>query len=152
MNITTDEKILRKQCMPVMKEKADYMNNLINNMIRLMITNQGCGIACPQVEVNKRMFVAILDNERIEVFINPVITTHSTETIEDEEECLSVPNRCGIVERYKSITVKYFNGNKLVTKEYTDMNARIIQHEYDHLQGVLYTDKAREIKIVEKSA
>ncbi len=152
MNIITinNEKKLRCKCMPIMKEKVDYMNNLVNSMINLMVDNKGCGIAAPQVGVNKRLFAAVLDNEKIEVFINPVILEHSEETEVDTEGCLSVPEKCGEVERYKTIKIKYFNGGEIVTENYEGMNARIIQHEYDHLNGVLYIDKAENIREVQR--
>lgn len=152
MNIVTieNEKVLRSKCVPVMKEKPAYMNNLINSMIQLMIDSNGCGIAAPQVGVNKRLFVAVLDGERCELFVNPVILEHSDETEIDTEGCLSVPEKCGDVERYKKIKVKYFNGKDVITREYEGMNARIVQHEYDHLTGVLYIDKAQNIRDVQR--
>lgn len=152
MNIVTveDENKLRNKCIPITKEKADYMNNLINSMVKLMIDGNGCGIAAPQVGVNKRLFIAVLDNERIELFVNPTIIEYSEETEIDIEGCLSVPKMQGDVERYKRIKVRYFNGKEIVTKEYEDLNARIIQHEYDHLKGVLYIDKAVNVREVKK--
>lgn len=147
MNIITVENIqkLRNKCIPIMKEKPDYINNLVNTMIKLMINANGCGIAAPQVGVNKRLFIAILDGERLELFINPTILEHSNETNFNMEGCLSVPGKSGEVERYNKIKIKYFNGKNTITEEYEDMNARIIQHEYDHLNGVLYIDKAKNI-------
>lgn len=148
MNIITveNEKELRRKCVPIMKEKANYINNLVNSMIKLMMDNNGCGIAAPQVGVNKRLFVAVLDSGKIKLFINPTILEHSEETEIDTEGCLSVPEMCGEVERYKEIKVRYFNGKEIVTEEYDGINARIIQHEYDHLNGVLYIDKAKNIR------
>ena len=145
MNIITNENELRKVCQPINKEKPEYMNKLINGMINLMIESNGCGIAAPQVGANKRIFVAVLDNERIELFVNPTIISHSEETETGVEGCLSVPDKHGEVERYINIKVKYFNGKENKTEEFEGMNARIIQHEYDHLQGVLYIDKAINI-------
>jgi peptide deformylase len=145
MNIVTNESELRNKCTPIAKETPQYMNSLINGMVKLMIESKGCGIAAPQVGVNKRLFIAVLDNERIELFVNPVILSHSEETEIDTEGCLSVPEKHGEVERYTTIKVKYFNGKEVKTEEYDGMNARIIQHEYDHLQGVLYIDKATNI-------
>lgn len=143
--IVTNEKVLRTVCQPITKENPKYMNNLINNMIKLMIENNGCGIAAPQVGINKRLFIAVLDNSKLELFVNPTIINHSEKTEIDTEGCLSVPNKHGEVERYTSIKVKYFNGKVNKTEEYAGMNARIIQHEYDHLQGVLYIDKAKNV-------
>lgn len=152
MNIVTleNETKLRNKCVPIMKEKADYMNNLINSMVELMINSNGCGIAAPQVGVNKRLFVAVLDYKRIVLFINPTILEHSEETETDTEGCLSVPGMSGEVERYKKIKIRYFNGREIVTEEHEGLNARIIQHEYDHLNGVLYIDKAENIREIAK--
>lgn len=152
MHIVTieNEKTLRSKCVPVMKEKPAHMNNLINSMIQLMIDSNGCGIAAPQVGVNKRLFVAVLDGERCELFVNPVILEHSEETEVDTEGCLSVPGKCGDVKRYKKIKIKYFDGKDVITREYEGMNARIVQHEYDHLTGVLYIDKAQNIRDVQR--
>lgn len=151
MNIVTieNEKTLRGKCVPIMKEKPGYLNSLINSMIELMIENNGCGIAAPQVGVNKRLFVAALDGNKCELFVNPVILEHSEEKEVDTEGCLSVPGKCGDVERYKTIKVKYFNGRENVVATYEGMNARIVQHEYDHLSGVLYIDKAENIRDIE---
>jgi len=151
MNIITieNEEKLRNKCVPIMNETIDYMNHLIHSMIKLMINNNGCGIAAPQVGVHKRLFVAVLDKERIELFINPAILEHSEETEIGTEGCLSIPEKCGDVERYKKIKIKYFDGKENVTKDYEDMNARIIQHEYDHLNGVLYIDKAKDVREIQ---
>lgn len=152
MNIITveNEGKLRDKCVPIIQEKADYMNNLVNSMVKLMFKNNGCGIAAPQVGINKRLFIAVLDNERIGLFVNPAILEHSDETETDVEGCLSVPGMCGNVERYKMIKVRYFNGREIVTEKYEGMNARIIQHEYDHLNGILYIDKAKNVREVER--
>lgn len=145
MNIITNESELRAICQPINKENPEYMNNLINGMVKLMIENQGCGIAAPQVGVNKRLFVAILDNSRLELFVNPTIVSHGEETETNTEGCLSIPDKHGEVERYITIKVKYFNGKENKTETFEGMNARIVQHEYDHLQGILYIDKAKEV-------
>lgn len=145
MNIVTNEKELRTICTPIAKESPEYMNNLINGMVKLMIEHTGCGIAAPQVGVNKRLFIAILDNSRLELFVNPVIVNHGEDTETQSEGCLSVPNKHGEVERYTTIKVKYFNGKENKTETFEGMNTRIVQHEYDHLQGILYTDKAIEV-------
>ena len=149
MNIVTvesDEKTLRKKCMPITNEKSDYLNKLIDSMIKLMVDSGGCGIAAPQVGVNKRLFLAVLDGEHIGLFVNPSITYRSEEMQDGSEGCLSVPGLCGDVVRHEVIRIKYFNGQKIVEDEFSGMNARIIQHEYDHLYGIIYTDKATNIR------
>ena len=143
MKIVTDENILRKTCKEL--TKGDSLN-YVNDMFKLMVDSKGVGIAAPQIGINKRLFLVVLDNERVELFINPVIVNKSEEVEEDTEGCLSVPDYFGKVIRHKSITIKYFNGKEHKTETYIDFNARVIQHEYDHLDGILYIDKASEVK------
>lgn len=81
-------------------------------------------------------------------FINPAIVDKSIETNLDTEGCLSVPNMEGVVERYDWVKIKYFNGRKIVTETYRGLNAKIIQHEYDHLDGILYIDKIAKCEAV----
>jgi len=141
-----DEVNLRGTCVPIKKEKPAYLNALINSMIDTMLEGKGVGLAAPQVGVNKRLFVAILDMERIEVFINPVILEHSEEMELDSEGCMSIPGKVGDVPRYKSVKIQYFNGKTMKKETFEGLNARIIQHEYDHLNGVLYIDKAENLR------
>ena len=154
MNIITtkNEQVLRKKCIPIIKEGPSYLNNLVKSMIKLMSENKGCGLAAPQVGINKRLFVVVLDRERVEVFINPKILEYSEETEVNTEGCLSVPELCGDVERSTKIKIKYSNGHNTVIKEYEGHNARIIQHEYDHLSGILYTDKAKNMRNIQDVA
>ena len=79
-------------------------------------------------------------------FVNPEILEYSEDMETGMEACLSVPGMCGDVLRHKRIKVKYFNGIEEIVEEYEGMNARIIQHEYDHLIGVLYIDKAENMR------
>jgi len=151
MKVTTDKSILNQKSNPI--TKLDDMKTImsqVNEMFKLMAESQGVGIAAPQVGIHKRFFLAVLDERKVELFINPIILNQSEEMIEDEEGCLSVLDQYGTVPRHKSITVKYFNGKEVKTETFEDLNARIIQHEYDHLDGILYTDKA--INIVLKEA
>jgi len=151
MKVTTDKSILTQKSNPITKlDDMKIIMNQVNEMFKLMAESQGVGIAVPQVGIHKRFFLAVLDERKVELFINPIILNKSEEMIEDEEGCLSVPDNYGTVSRHKSITVKYFNGKEIKTETFEDLNARIIQHEYDHLEEILYTDKA--INIVLKEA
>jgi len=147
MNIVINEEALRQKCNPV--TSLDDMSKIISQvkeMHELMVNSNGCGIAAPQVGINKQIFLAVLSNgSRLELFINPQILDKSKETDEDTEGCLSIPNCYGTVVRHKSIKVKYFNGKEIKTRVFEGLDARIVQHEYDHLEGILYTDKATNI-------
>lgn len=101
------------------------------------------GIAAIQVGKNKRVFYSLnYDTEQWELFINPTIEPHGFLKVTGEEGCLSIPNFTGNVSRYFKIRVRYqdLNGN-WITKKYNDINAASIQHEFDHLDGILFTDR-----------
>lgn len=109
-------------------------------LIDCMYENKGIGLSAPQVGIHKR--IIIIDNEGIPlVLINPEITEHSTNTVISEEGCLSIPGHYQDKERPESITVKYRNlKGRPVKQTFTALISRIIQHEIDHLDGILFTD------------
>jgi len=101
------------------------------------------GIAAIQVGKNKRVFYSLnYDTELWELFINPTVEPHGFLKVNGEEGCLSIPNFTGNVSRYFKIKVRYqdLDGN-WITKKYNDINAASIQHEFDHLDGILFTDR-----------
>lgn len=150
-----DPNKLRIPCKKINKETN--MKKLwpkIQDAVKLMRKNKGCGIAANQIGVYKQFFAAIIDigddDLKIKIFMNPDIISHSEETIDEVEGCLSYPKQFGTVTRWKEITVKYMNSDgKIVTETYSDMNARVIQHETDHLNGICCMDIARDIFIKE---
>ncbi|MFZ2256075.1 MAG: peptide deformylase [Patescibacteria group bacterium] len=119
--------------------------------------NGGVGLAAPQVGVNKRLIVVSLmkdyDDEgyRTIAMINPEIIEHSGETCVDVEGCLSVPGESGDVIRYTWVKVTFLDpeGRKYAMK-LENLAARIVQHEIDHLNGVLFTDKVEGKVILQK--
>lgn len=140
---------------PILRKKSKVVTNfnnrlevLIDDMYETMYVAYGVGLAAPQVGILKRLIV--VDNRDEEenkrfYMLNPVILEKEGEEI-SMEGCLSIPGKQGIVKRAKNIKVKY---NDLTGKEKImeaeDFLARIIQHEMDHLDGILYTDKAIEM-------
>ena len=141
------DEILRKRAREV--EAIDQrIRTLVEDMAETMVSSHGVGIAAPQVGVLKRIFLAVPDSEVDEtpmVFINPEILQQEGSQI-GEEGCLSVPGFVGTVERPLSVTLKALDidGNEKVY-DFADFAAVVICHEYDHLNGVLYTDKAQNI-------
>ena len=131
---------LREKSVPV-KEITEEIRALASEMIKTMYKEEGVGLAAPQVGRNIRMFVAD-GGSGAQVFINPQITATSVELVEMEEGCLSVPGFYEKVARPKSVRVhaQDESGKKRVI-EANGYLARIIQHEYDHLDGVLFIDK-----------
>lgn len=124
---------------------SDEIQSLIDHMVDTMIAENGVGLAATQVGVNKRIFVAETRNG-IQAFINPVITKKSAKEIDSEEGCLSVPGTFGLVKRSKRIEATGLDrkGNPIKIKT-GGLLAVIFQHEIDHLDGVLFIDKAFEI-------
>ena len=144
------DKILRKKV-----DKVSDVDNetieLISNMFDTMRNANGIGLAANQVGANKSIFVVdiskVEEYEEIKpvVFINPVIEKYSEEKVMFEEGCLSIPDVHGEVERPESVVIKYYDTDLNVqTLEADKLFARVIQHEYDHLQGILFTDLVDE--------
>jgi len=144
---------------PVLRERAVEVEDLhdpelqkfIDDLIATGINANGVGIAAPQVSVTKRIFIiSSRPNARYPnapvmeptAVINPEIISYSGETVKDWEGCLSIPGIRGLVPRPRSVHVRFFSRDgKVEEKELTDFIARVFQHEYDHLNGVLFLDR-----------
>lgn len=120
----------------------------LDDLIETMWKADGVGIAAPQVGRPIRVFIAV-DGKTPHVVINPVMTGKSFRMEDGEEGCLSVPGKWGVVRRYKTFKVKCLDrdGNK-VTHEPSGFFARVLQHELDHLDGVLFIDRAKRVEDV----
>ena len=149
--VTEGDDILRKHCREV-SEVTDRIRETMQDMLETMRSEQGVGIAAPQVGIMRRMFVAEPEPERVYFMINPVMLEQSGSQSGDEG-CLSVPGLIGSVERPSHIKIEALDldGNKQVY-ELDDFDARVMCHEYDHLDGVLYIDKAEHIRPAESEA
>ena len=135
------EDILRQKAEPV-AEVNDEIRQLAEDMFETMIEADGVGLAAPQIGKSIRMFVVIADDDVRRVFINPQIIKTSQETGEYDEGCLSIPQVYETIVRPVAVTVQALNENgKPFTLEADGLLARIIQHEYDHLDGILYIDR-----------
>lgn len=138
----TGDEILRKKSKDVI-ELTDRLKELISDMKETMNKLEGVGLAAVQVGILKRIIICKPNEEEAEVvLINPVIVSKSEETEEDAEGCLSVDGYRGDVIRPKSIVVKAKDENMNdIEFDAEGFFARIICHEVDHLDGILYTDK-----------
>ena len=139
------DEILRKKCREV-TEVTDRIRMTMEDMLETMRSEYGVGIAAPQVGIMRRMFVAEPEPGRVYYMINPVILEQSGADPGDEG-CLSVPGKIGTVTRpnYIRIEAQDLSGDKQ-TYEFHDFDARVMCHEYDHLDGILYIDKAVNIR------
>jgi len=141
--------ILRKRCREV-ATVDDRIRMILDDMVETMRSKNGLGIAAPQVGIMRRMFVIEAEPGEVIEFINPrILETSGVQEV--EEGCLSVPGYVGMVERPEYIRVEALDrqGNT-VEHEGTELKAVTISHELDHLEGVLYTDKAKDVHEAEE--
>ncbi len=148
---------------PVLRKRADNIDQdypelkeLISNMWETMYHAEGIGLAAPQIGKSIRLFIidtTLLDKEGEEpkgikkVFINAEVVEEIGDEWTYEEGCLSIPEVRGDVERPEQVTLQYMDENfEEHTETFTGMNARVIQHEYDHIDGVLFIEHLKPIK------
>ncbi len=155
--VTVPNPILRKKSQPV--ELTPQVRKLIKRMKATLLVGQeltGLGLSAPQVGYNWRIFITINKDQKhplpFRIFINPQILQESKELITGVpnsefpyEGCLSIPDIYGLVDRHKWIRIKYLSleDGRLIPKEekFEGLLATVIQHEYDHLEGILFVDR-----------
>ena len=138
--VPQEEKLLRERCKPVMKI-TDRTRQLIDDMIETMYEAAGVGLAAPQVFATQRLFVYDI-GDGPDALINPEILQADGEEL-GVEGCLSIPRLQGEVPRHTKLVVKGLNRRgRPVRIEAEDYLARVFQHEIDHLNGILFTDRA----------
>jgi peptide deformylase len=148
---------------PVLKKKAvdisseyEGLTTLLDNMWETMYAASGVGIAAPQIGLAIRLFVIdsiqiMADDKKDEgikkVFINAQVIEETGELWSYEEGCLSIPDIRGDVERPQKVRIQYYDENfKKYDEIYEGINARVIQHEYDHIEGILFVEKLKPLK------
>ena len=131
---------LRRKPKPV-SMITDELVQLLEDMYETMVAHDGVGIAAPQIGKNLQVAIVEVDEEDRFELINPEIIESSGESV-DVEGCLSIPHTYGTVKRADEITVRYFDreGEEMEVQAFGYL-ARAIQHEIDHLNGVLFIDK-----------
>lgn len=133
-----DDPILRKKSR-VIEKIDDKIQTLIADMIETMNEAEGVGLAAPQIGILKRMVIIDVGKGPV-TFINPTIITSEGE-VSDEEACLSLPERSGFVTRPQSLVVEAMDSEgKIFQLECSDLLARAVCHELDHLDGILFID------------
>tara|TARA_Y200000002_G_scaffold383250_1_gene404427 strand:+ start:5347 stop:5934 length:588 start_codon:yes stop_codon:yes gene_type:complete len=156
---------------PVLRKEGDDFDEntplakLIDDMFETMYAASGVGLAGPQIGISKRIFIVDgspfsepeeseeIDHDLLalkdfkKVFINPIIEKESGELWSFSEGCLSIPGIREEVERKSAIKISYYDENwNLKEESYNGIAARIIQHEYDHIEGILFTDHLNPLK------
>lgn len=154
--------VLKKECQEVEKSYPK-LDELISNMWETMYNASGVGLAAPQIGKAVRLFLvdtnAFADDEALsekeqkelvdfkKVFINAIIEKEDGKDWTFNEGCLSIPDVREDVTRKDTITISYLDENfKEKTETYDGLRARVIQHEYDHIEGILFTDKLSSLK------
>ncbi|MBI3361368.1 MAG: peptide deformylase [Chloroflexi bacterium] len=150
---------------PILRQRArkvtvftPALKTLVGDMLETMRAAPGVGLAAPQVAVGQRVIVVGVppaeadeadpnpDAGKTWAVVNPEIVKASKEMVDGTEACLSIPGYAGTVLRHKSVAVKGFNvKGKPIKIKVEDFTARIFQHEIDHLDGVLFIDRASEV-------
>lgn len=143
--LTKSASVVRTKAREVENPHAPEIRELVFAMKDAMRKANGIGLAAPQIGEPLRIFVAEV-NKKFYVAVNPNVTKVSEETEEMEEGCLSVPGLWGPVERAARVTLEAFDQNgKPYRLKAKGLLARVIQHEMDHLDGILFIDKAKAL-------
>ena len=145
--------VLLKKCAEIKEFSTDSLKKIVYDMSETMIDYNGIGLAAPQIHISKRILIFrnpdIEEKEKIQItpLINPVFTALNNETEDDWEGCLSIPGMQGLVRRYKKISYYGYDlDGKKIENEADGLHARVVQHEIDHLNGVLYTERLADKK------
>jgi len=142
--ITLGDELLRQKTEKIGKIDKD-IENIAKQMLEIIKKDKGIGLAGPQIGFMKRIFVVHVEGDEERVFINPSIIETSHETAKFEEGCLSVPGIYANVVRSESIKIQAWNEKgRPFTLESGGLLARVILHEYDHLEGILFIDHISE--------
>lgn len=156
--ITPENPVLRKKAHKITNFNDPKLQQLIDDMVETMIEAPGVGLAAPQVAVSQRLIVVRLPDDEesqkeygdqagvVHVVANPEIVRTSEDMVDGVEACLSIPGYMGNVNRHVAVTVRgQDRRGKEVRIKARDWLARVFQHEIDHLDGVLFIDRATEI-------
>lgn len=138
-----DNPVLRKKSRPISRGELGNKNfqSFLDELEDIMLKADGLGLAAVQIDVHKNV-IAVKINNRTTCLINPLITARSNEMAVDDEGCLSFPGLFGKVRRHKTIEVTAQDrAGKKIVYNLANLDARVVQHECDHLQGVLLPDR-----------
>ena len=144
--LTLGNELLRQKAQPVKSIGPEYLK-IAEELINALHAQKGIGLAGPQVGLMERIFAVHIEGDIPRIFINPSILETSLETYKYEEGCLSIPGMFSDVIRPQVVKVQAWNEKgRPFTLEANDIMARVILHEYDHLEGILFIDRIPEPK------
>ena len=145
--------ILLQKTKPVKNITGNEVKKIIHDMTETMLDAKGIGLAAPQIHINKQIIIFRTPEDekekeiKITALINPKLTKISDETDNEWEACLSIPGMLGLVKRYSKIKYEGYDmeGN-IIQREVEGFHARVVQHEFDHLMGILYINRLADNK------
>ena len=144
--LTLENESLRQKALPVKKIGPEY-RKIADDLLDTLHEGEGVGLAGPQVGRQERIFAVHVQGDIPRIFINPSILETSQETLKYEEGCLSIPGVYTNVVRPKAVKIQAWNEKgRPFTLEASGILARVILHEYDHLEGILFIDRIPEHK------
>ncbi len=145
--------LLLQQSKPVEDVKSEKIKKIIYDMSETMLDADGIGLAAPQVHINKQIIIfrnqdQDKENEiKITALINPKLIKISDETDNEWEGCLSIPGMLGLVTRYSKIKYEGYDiSGNFISETAEGLHARVVQHEHDHLMGIMYTSRLTDNK------
>jgi peptide deformylase len=146
--------VLRTPAAPVSKEqlRSSELQRLIDDMLETVVEAAGVGLAAPQIGEPLQLFVYLagestLGEPQWEVVVNPALDPIPGELVYDWEGCLSIPDLRGLVPRHAAVRLRGLDREgAAIDREVTDFPARIVQHEFDHLHGVVFLDRMRDLQ------
>jgi peptide deformylase len=144
--LTFEDESLRQKARPIKRIGSEYIR-IANELVETLHAGEGIGLAGPQVGLQERIFAVHVRGDIPRIFINPSILETSQETVKFEEGCLSIPGVYTNVIRSRAVKVQAWNEKgRPFTLEAEGILARVILHEYDHLEGILFIDRIPEQK------
>ncbi|MFH0804586.1 MAG: peptide deformylase [Patescibacteria group bacterium] len=143
--LTHPNETLRRRAKEISPEELPKLQKFFDDLEKTMLTRDGVGLAATQVNVTWRAFAMATQDGPV-TYINPSIHRKSFRKKVAEEGCLSIPGVYGDVKRHWSVTLKALDrSGKPVTLKVEGLFARVVQHEVDHLDGILFTDRTKKI-------
>jgi peptide deformylase len=145
--VTYPNPILAKSTLPFTSNDAEYRKNLFDHMSRIMIDNLGVGLAANQIGISESVLVMRVNGENV-MMINPLLSSAENTICSNYEGCLSIPGLRLLIKRAILIEVMFEDiDGRNQTLSLSGMTARIFQHEFDHLNGILITDRVSRLRL-----
>ena len=133
--------------LPAARLRDPEVQALIDDMLETMHDAHGIGLAAPQLGIGWQLFVYQLEGHEPQALVNPMVEPHGGELVDDWEGCLSIPDLRGLVPRHPAVRARALDRHGAALDYLAEgLEARVIQHEFDHLNGVVFLDRMRDFR------